>query len=260
VPISRSALRLPAAPLLLAADALFLGLGPCEKRRPKSAVGLFVSPLSVPVSRSGDARRLDVANAPPGTLSLRDVANAASPSTMDEIHMGLAPVGVAVLSGLVKGDELVLVVHRISDTIRVISRSQLAVIQTIQALHQNGVRATDEPVGIAFSGPSRALVTLDQPERALVLDGNATGYVMLNPECLPTTAQAPRALSARDGQVYRGSFELGNQTEFPIFGADDNRPLVENDNAMTDEGCERGLSLIRHIDLHKGAACSAPRS
>ncbi len=239
-----SVLGRTSVPLLLVAAALSLGVGPCNEQLPRSGAALFLSPQSNPMALSSDAKRLYVANTTSGTLSVVDVTNASAPTTLAEIHVGLEPVGVAVLPGLVNGDELVFVTNHISDTINVVSRNKLAVIQTIQDLDANGVTTTDEPVGIAFSGPNRAFVALDNPNQVIVLDVNAAGKVTINPQRLAITAQAPRALAARDGKLYVASFESGNQTELPMCGPDDDRGLAENDSVHTDEGCEFKLTVI----------------
>lgn len=254
MPIHRPVLPRPLVLLpLLVAAAVSLGAGPCEPQvLPRSGAALFLSPQSNPVALSADGLRLYVANTRSGSVSVLDVTNPAAPATLAEIAVGLDPVGLAVKPGLVAGDELVFVTNHISDTISVISRNQLAVVQTIQGLDAEGVTTTDEPVGIAFSGPDRAFVTLDQPNQVLVLDVDAQGKASIHPERLPVTAQAPRALAARDGNVYVIPFESGNQTEFSACGPNDFRPLLENDGIRSDEGCDFQLSIIKDIDLSQG--------
>ncbi len=238
--------------LLLVAAASSMGFVACEKNLPKSGKALFLSPQSNPLALSNDGQRLYVANTTSGTLSVLDVSNAGAPSTLAEIPVGLDPVGVAVRPGLVNGDELVLVTNHISDSVSVVSRNRLAVVQTVQGLEANGVTTTDEPVGVAFSGPDRAFVALDQPNQVLVLDVAADGKVSLHPQRLAITAQAPRALAARDGKLYVASFESGNQTELPICDPTDTRGLTENDGALTDEGCEYKAEIIEGINLSQG--------
>jgi YVTN family beta-propeller protein len=107
-------------------------------------------PVPNPMALSNDGTRLYVANTTSGTLTMLDVSNPFQPSEVAEIKVGHDPVGVAVRPGLVNGDELIFVVNHISDSISVVSRRRLAVVQTSSAL--TPVTA-DEPVGIAFASP-----------------------------------------------------------------------------------------------------------
>ena len=133
----------------------------------------------------------------------------------------------------VNEDELVFVTNHISDSISVISRRKMAVVQTLQGLaHADGgatpddlVTTTDEPVGIAFQNPCRGFVTLDQPNEVIVLEAADTNHNgpcddakpewSISPNRIKITAQAPRALTVAGGKLYVAAFESGNQTEFP---------------------------------------------
>ena len=216
----------------------------------RSGAQLYLSPQVKPMALSNDGTRLYVANTTSGTLSVLDVKNPLAPSSLAELKVGHDPTSVAVLPGLVNGDELVFVVNHISDSISVVSRNELAVIQTIQELDAEGVTRTNEPVSIAFSGPSRAFVTLDEPNQVLVLDIDANGHASINATRLPIHAQAPRGLAVAGGKLFVAAFESGNQTEFPSCFPDDPRALgvTENNAVRTDEGCEFTTELIGGIN------------
>src|SRR5690606_24377856 len=211
---------------------------------PRSGAQLYLSPQINPMALSEDGQWLYVANTTSNSLSVLDVSNPLAPRNLAEIKVGHDPVSVAVLPGGVNGDELVFVVNHISDSISVVSRNRLAVIQTIQAFDENGVTLMDEPTGIVFTSPSRALVTLDQPNQVLVLDIDANGRASIAPERVKITAQAPRAIAAAGGRAFVAAFESGNQTEFSSCWPAHGRGLQENDDARTDEGCEFETEII----------------
>lgn len=217
---------------------------------PRSGAQLYLSPQTDPMALSNDGTHLYVANTTSGTLSVLDLANPLAPTVVAEVKVGHDPTSVAVLPGLVGGDELVFVVNHISDSISVVSRNKLAVVQTIQELDAEGVTLTDEPVSIEFASAQRAFVTLDQPNQVLVLDIDAAGHATINPTRLAITAQAPRALSVSGGKLYVAPFESGNQTEFPTCFPDDPRgyEVNENDAIRSDEGCEFSAELLGGIN------------
>jgi YVTN family beta-propeller protein len=217
---------------------------------PRSGAQLYLSPQVAPMALSNDGTRLYVANTTSGTLSVLDASNALAPTRLAEVKVGHDPTSVAVLPGLVNGDELVFVVNHISDSISVVSRNKLAVVQTIQELDADGVTRTNEPVSIAFAGPSRAFVTLDEPNQVLVFEIDSNGRASINPTRLAITAQAPRGLAVAGGKLFVASAESGNQTEFPTCFPEDPRGLVvnENDAARTDEGCEISTELFGGIN------------
>ena len=241
-----------AAPLaLLPLFALTLLALQCQPvQPPRSGAQLYLSPQVAPMALSNDGTRLYVANTTSGTLSVLDTSNPLAPTRLAELKVGHDPTSVAVLPGLVNGDELVFVVNHISDSISVVSRNTLSVVQTIQELDAEGVTRTNEPVSIAFAGPSRAFVTLDEPNQVLVLDIDASGKATINPTRLAITAQAPRGLTVSGGKLFVASFESGNQTEMPTCFPNDPRGLVvnENDAARTDEGCEFSTELFGGIN------------
>jgi YVTN family beta-propeller protein len=254
-PVSRTLLLRPLL-LLLPAALLSMGASECSLRPlPRSGAQLYLSPQVQPLALSEDGTRLYVANTTSGTLSVLDVTSPLAPSRLAEIKVGHDPVAVAVLPGGAAGDELVFVVNHISDSISVVSRNRLAVVQTIQDFDAAGVTRMDEPTGIAFTGPDRALVTLDQPNRVLVLDIDAAGRASIAPERIRIPAQAPRAIAAAGGRAFVAAFESGNQTEFSSCWPGDPRGLLENDAARTDEGCE---FLAEIIDSSPGAGGGFP--
>lgn len=171
--------------------------------------------------------RLYVANTTSGSLSIVDITNPAAPAELAQVKVGLDPVGVAVRPKLNPADpnedELIFVTNHISDSVSVVSRAKQAVVQTLQALDANGVTQTNEPTGVTFASPSRAFVTLDEPNQVLVLDLDASGNATINPTRLAITAQAPRALTVSNGKLYVASFSSNNQTEFPSCAPDDTR-------------------------------------
>lgn len=216
---------------LLAASGFALGAdcGGGTVALPGSGSVLYESPQVDPLALSADGTRLYVANTTSGTLSVLDVTNPASPRFLAEIKVGHDPVGVAVRPKAgPEEDELVFVTNHVSDSISVVSRAQLEVVQTIQALDANGVTTTDEPVGIAFAGPDRAFVALDQPNQVLRLDLDAAGTATIHPTRLAIRGQAPRALAVAGNRLYVAAFESGNETELGTCAPGDPRGLDPN--------------------------------
>jgi YVTN family beta-propeller protein len=213
---------------------------------PGSGSALYESPQANPLALSADGTRLYVANTTSGTLSVLDVTNPASPSELAKIKVGHEPVGVAVRPKVNPGDanedELVFVTNHVSDSISVVSRSKLDVVQTLQGLDANGVTTTDEPVGVAFASPTRAFVTLDNPNQVLRVDLDAAGNATLNATRLGITAQAPRAVAVANNRLYVAAFESGNETEFGTCGPNDPRGFNPNP-LVADQGCEFKLNL-----------------
>jgi YVTN family beta-propeller protein len=239
-----------AAPLAALAGLL---LGCPQVQLPGSGAALFMSPQSNPLALSQDGTRLYVANTTSGTLSVLDVENPLAPVEIAQIKVGHDPVGVAVRPSGPGEDELVFVTNHISDSISVVSRERMAVTQTLQDLDADGISTTNEPVGVAFAGPSRAFVTLDHSNEVLVLDLDpGSGTFGINPARLPITAQAPRAVAVAGNQLFVASFESFNQTELSTCTWWDERGLLENDAAMTDEGCEIPLELISNVSVSGG--------
>jgi YVTN family beta-propeller protein len=223
---------------------------PGDAEASRTGAALFSSPATNPVALGHDGRTLYVANTTAGTLSVLDVARPWRPRLLAEIPVGLDPVGVAVRPRRDPRnffeDEIVLVTNYISDSISVVSRRHLDVVQTVQDVDPaTGVTRTDEPTGVVFAGPDLAFVTLDQTNQVLALHLDAAGQVTIDPTRLGIAAQAPRALAASEGRLYVAAFESGNQTELPTCAPGDTRGLDQSDS--WDEGCEFTLELIEGI-------------
>jgi len=253
---------------LFAAGGAMLGVGPCS-RTPSAPFQtghpLFTSPQFNPVAVSQDGDLVYVANTTSGTVSVIDTERASHPVQIAQIPVGIDPTGLAVRPKLDRDswseDEFLFVANHISDSVSVISRRKLAVVQTLQGLaHADGgttpddlVTTTDEPVGIAFQDPCRAFVTLGQPNQVIVLemaDPKQTGICdenrgdwLISSTRLAITAQAPRALAVAGNKLYVASFESGNQTQFPSCAPGDPRGFTPGD--PFDEGC---LFQMRVID------------
>lgn len=223
--------------VVLACSVLLLATGcPPENEQPARGKQLFLGPHANPVALSGDGSVVYAVNSPAGTL---DVRLATPPFTsLATIPVGLEPVGLAVRPKVSPGDpdedELVLVANHISDSISVVSRKKLAVVDVIQQLDANGVSTTDEPVGIAFAGPNRAFVSLDHRNEIVQLDMQGNGRFAIGPRVV-VTAQGPRALSVANGKLFVAVQESGNQTEFPSCGASDPQNFQRGN--PVDEGC-----------------------
>lgn len=207
---------------------------------------LFTSPQTNPIALSPRGDVLYVANTTSGTLSVLaiDPNDPAALSELAEIPVGLDPVGVAVRPGKKnkkKGDELILVTNHISDSISVVSRKRLEVIQTLQEIGPDGVTTTNEPVGVTFASKNLAFVTLDEPDQVIAIRFKGKRAKLL-PQRIQLSAQAPRAIAAAGNKLFVAAFESGNQTEFPSCAPDDPRGLDESD--PHDEGCEFKMSIL----------------
>ncbi|MDJ0866669.1 MAG: hypothetical protein QNK03_11205 [Myxococcota bacterium] len=115
-------------------------------------------------------------------------------------------------------------------------------VQTLALEDADGVSRLNEPTGIVFASPSRAFVTLDDPNQVVVLDVAPDGTASVSATRLAVGAQGPRALAVAGGRLFVAAFESNNQTEFPTcvqFLGLDPRPLDESD--PFDEGCEFDL-------------------
>jgi YVTN family beta-propeller protein len=210
---------------------------------PGAGSALFTSPQTNPIALSPRGDVLYVANTTSGTLSVLaiDEDDPAQLTELAEIPVGLDPVGIAVRPGKNKSSELVLVTNHISDSISVVSRKRLEVIQTLQGIGADGVTTTNEPVGVTFASRNLAFVTLDEPDQVIAIrfkNGRAT----ILPERIQLSAQAPRAIAAAGGKLFVAAFESGNQTEFPSCSPDDPRGLDESDSV--DEGCEFSMKIF----------------
>jgi DNA-binding beta-propeller fold protein YncE len=236
------------------AAALLVGAGlaaaGCAPELPGSGHQLFTSPQTNPIALSDDGRYLVVANTTSGTVSVYDLHRLIRKGQLRprfarvaEIPVGLDPVGVAARPG---SDE-VWVTNYISDSISVVDLDALDVVDTIQELDASGVTQSDAPVGVAFAGPTRAFVTLDDANQVLVIDTAPDGSSPAISARLAIPAQAPRALAVADGKLFVAAFESENQTEFPSCAPGDPRGLDESD--PHDEGCEFTTEVIERVDV-----------
>jgi len=167
----------------------------------------FTSPQSNPIVLSPDRAWLYVANTTSNSVSFIRTSNFRVTRTP---NVGLEPVSLAV-----RPDGLELwVSNHVSDSVSVIdtdpvSTSYGQVIETIQALDANGVTQFDEPVGIAFASNTKAYVALSSSNRIAIVDAvtySPTGSIEI-------TAQEPRAIAVRNGNLYVAAFESGNRTQ-----------------------------------------------
>ncbi|HTF36058.1 MAG TPA: hypothetical protein VK714_20420 [Myxococcota bacterium] len=260
---------------LFAAGEFMLGFGECNRvSSPRYQTGhpLFASPQFNPVAVSQDSDLVYVANTTSGTVSVIDTKRPSHPAEVAQIPVGIDPVGLAVRPKLDRDswseDEFIFVANHISDSVSVISRRKMAVVQTLQGLaHADGgttpddlVTTTDEPVGIAFQNPCRAFVTLGQPNQVIVLemaDPKQTGICderrgewSISPTRLAITAQAPRALAVSGSKLYVTAFESGNQTQFPSCAPGDPRGFTPGD--PFDEGCLFQMRIIDNFNFTGG--------
>ncbi len=244
----RARVLLAASLALVASVSVGASCGPQAK--PAVGTALFASPATQPLALSADGNTLYVANTTSATVSVVDVSQPSSPVVLADVPVGLDPVGVAVRPKVNPGnpseDELVLVTNYISDSISVLSRNALDVVQTVQAVDAvTGVTLSDEPTGVTFADPYLAFVTLDQTNEVLTLHLDVPGHVSVDPMRLPITAQSPRALTVSGNRLYVAAFESGNQTELPTCGPGDARGLNEAD--PFDEGCEFTLEIVEAL-------------
>jgi DNA-binding beta-propeller fold protein YncE len=205
----------PASPARTAARlALALvGIGACTgvpNELPRSGLELFEGPVVAPLAISADGDTLVRVNPLHATVTVIDLTEE---EPAYDIPVGLEPVSAAFRPKATPNDpDVVLVANHVSDSVSVIDLGRRNVVQTIQGVDEHGVATTNEPTGIAFAGPGRAFVTLDQPDQVIVLDAAAPDAWSIHPIRLRVTAQGPRALAVAGGRLYVASFESGNKT------------------------------------------------
>jgi DNA-binding beta-propeller fold protein YncE len=170
---------------------------------PESGVQLFEGPVVTPLALSGDT--LVRVNPVQNSITVFDLAD---PEAAFDVPVGVEPVSVAFRPG---DPTTVLVANHVSDSISVVDLSRKNVVQTLQGFDEDGVSTTNEPTGVAFAGPDRAFVTLDQPGEVLVLD-RVGGVWEVADVRLAITAPGPRALAVAGDRLYVAAFESGNQT------------------------------------------------
>lgn len=201
----------PSARLRGAALPLLWVLAACTGHAiPESGVQLFEGPVVSPLALSADGSTLVRVNPLHNSITVFDRSGSADPY---DVPVGVEPVSAMFWPKASPTDpDLVFVVNHISDSISVVDLAVANVVQTIQTLDAAGVTTTNEPTGIAFASPSRAFVTLDQPDTVIVLERNANGDWSVGPIRLQITAQGPRALGVAGNRLYVAAFESGNQT------------------------------------------------
>ena len=228
------------------AGSLQTGAGCNENPRPAVGSQLFTSPQTNPIAVSSDGQVVYVANTTAGNVTLID----ANPphARLGVIRVGMDPLGIAVKpKALPTDDEILLVTNHISDTISVVNVNLGQVVQTLQELDGNDVSQTDEPVGVAFDGPTRAFVTLDHPNQVIGIEFDGSGNATISEDRATLTAQAPRAIAVSNGRVYVAAFESGNQSEFTSCGAGGGPPYDPNGNGGEGTGCEFPLNFTNLI-------------
>jgi len=176
-----------------------------EPRHEPAGSAVFTSPQANPIAVAPGLGRVYVANTTSGTVSVLD---AGSGNVVATVEVGLDPVSVAV-----RPDEAeVWVANHVSDSVSVIDTGSNEVVATIQDLDGFGVTRFDEPVGIAFASSSKAFVALSSTNQIAVVDVSGPDYTVRSTR-IPITAQEPRAIAVRNGNLYVAAFESSNQTE-----------------------------------------------
>jgi YVTN family beta-propeller protein len=204
---------------LIAAGTSALG-AECGFHEPKGHA-LFASPQSNPLALSRKGDRLYVANTTSGSVSVVDTR---SRRVLEEIAVGIAPVGIALRPD---GSQL-WVANHVSDSVSVVDTDRRSptyhqVVATVQDLDAAGVTRFDEPVAIAFASDSKAYVSLSSRNEIAVVEIGEGGY-RVRPQRIRITAQEPRALAVRDGRLYVAAFESSNQTEMSSCARGDDPP------------------------------------
>lgn len=237
--------------------AVLLAAAGCSPnpKAPEVGAQLFQSPHVNSIALARADRKLVVANTTSATVSVFEtnlLPHDPEGALIGEIAVGIDPVSVAIRPKNGPNDrDLALVANHISDSISVIDLSKLGVVQTLQEFDADGVTTTDAPTGIVFASPDRAFVALDDRDEIVVIDFDANGRASINPERLPITAQAPRAMTVVGDRLLVGAFESGNQTEFPNCGPLDTpatAPFLPGD--PYDEGCMFYNRFIESITVN----------
>jgi len=168
---------------------------------PPSAGQSFVnweSPHVHPLDRTPDGLTLLAVNTADARLEIFTLA-APAPVLIRSVPVGLDPISVRARTN---GEAWV--VNHLSDSISIVDLASGRVVRTLAV--------GDEPADVVFAGtPARAIVTLSQPNRLLVLDAAAPGAPLAN---LLLQGEDPRALAVSpDGaRVIAAIFESGNHT------------------------------------------------
>ncbi len=179
------------------------------KRHEQAGHLTFASPQSRPLALSPDGSLLLVAST---TSGLVDVIDTGSNTVIQQVTVGMEPVGIAFKPD---GSEA-WVANHVSDSVSVIvtdpaSPAFLHVTETIQALN-GGVTEFDEPVAVAFANDAKAYVSLSSRNQVAIIDTATYAVTGL----LDITAQDPRAMRVANGRLYVAAFESYNQSQLSV--------------------------------------------
>jgi DNA-binding beta-propeller fold protein YncE len=166
-------------------------------------VGSFVNweaPHVHPLDITPDNRKLLAVNTADNRLMVFDVTGpGGTPVLIGEVPVGLDPVSVRASSNTEAW-----VVNYLSDTVSVVSLTNLVVTRTLDT--------GDEPADVAFAGrPRRAFVSCAQASKLMVFNPSD---LAAPPTVLDIDGEEPKALAVSLDQtkVYLAVFESGNKT------------------------------------------------
>jgi YVTN family beta-propeller protein len=162
-----------------------------------SSYANFEGAQTNPIRLSPDRSRLFAVNTAAGTLSVFDLAQAATPALIAQIPVGLEPVSVNA-----RTNDEAWVVNQVSDSISIVSVSQGIVTDTIYV--------KDEPMDVVFAGPNQAFISVSRSNEIAVVDTTSHLIRMR----IPVFGGNPRALAVSpDGSKVYAAFALsGNGT------------------------------------------------
>ncbi len=170
---------------------------PCLTQNGGNTFTNFEAAVTSPIRLSADGTRLYCVNNPNSSISVFDVAtNPSSPKILAEIPVGIEPVSVNP-----RTNDEVWVVNEESDSVSVVSVSQKAVTDTIQA--------SDEPSDVVFAG-NYAFVSAARNNLIYVFDVNTHQQVTQ----IPVFGGGARQMAVSpDGTTVYAAFAMsGNQT------------------------------------------------
>ena len=151
-----------------------------------------------PIALTPDGKRLLVLNSPGACLSVFDISEASrgAPLLIREISVGLSPVSVRA-----RTNDEVWVVNEVSDSVSIISLSEMTVTGTLQV--------PDEPADVIFSG-EKAFISCAGNRQLAVYD--ASSQVRLT--TIPLAGVSPRAMavSADGSSLYVAFLLSGNNS------------------------------------------------
>jgi DNA-binding beta-propeller fold protein YncE len=166
------------------------------------SAGEFQTRHTHPIALTPDGKRLLVVNSPGASLSVFDISDATrvAPLLVGEISVGLSPVSVRA-----RTDDEVWVVNEVSDSVSIISLSEMTTTQTLQV--------PDEPADVIFSG-GKAFVSCAGNLQLAVHDAISHGRL----GTIPLAGVSPRAMAVNaDGSRLYVAFLLSgnNSTILP---------------------------------------------